>query len=98
MNILENIAFNTDKPSVVQVKNSDKIKYFAVGLGNGAVLKKHSTAVPTTVTVLKGEINIIFSDREYTLKEFDIFDIPVDEVHEVVGILASNLFTVTKEL
>ncbi len=98
MNILENIVFDTDKPSVVQIKNSEKIKYFAVGLGIGAVLKKHSTAVPTTVTVLKGEINIVFSDREFTLKEFDVFDIPVDEVHEVVGILARNLFTVTKEL
>ena len=98
MNILENIEFNTEKPNVVQIKNTAKMKYFAVGLGIGAVLKKHTTAIPATVTVLKGEINMIFSDREYILREFDVFEIPVDEVHEVVGILASNLFTVTKEL
>ena len=98
MNIVENIEFNTEKPSVVQLKNSEKIKYFAVALGKDAVLKKHSTAVPTTVTVLKGEINIIFSDQEFLLKEFDIFEITVDEIHEVIGIEGENLFTVTKEL
>ena len=98
MNILENIEFRTDKPTVFHLKKSDKIKYFAVALGVGAVLKKHTTDFPATLVVLKGEVNIVFEDREFILKELDVFNIPVNEVHEVTGILASNLFTVTQEL
>lgn len=98
MNILENLEFATDKANVVHLKKSDHLKYFAVALGNGAVLKKHTTSVPATVVVLKGEINIVFPDREFILREFDVFDIPVNEVHEVHGVLASNLFTVAQAL
>lgn len=98
MNIYESIEFAHDKANVAHIKKSDKIKYFAVALGGGAVLKKHKTPVPATLFVVKGEINFVFSDREYVLREGDVFEIPVDEVHEVVGILAQNLFTVTQEL
>lgn len=98
MNILENLEFSTDKANVHYVKKSDKIKHFAVALGQGAVLKKHTTPVPATLVVLKGEINFVFTDREFVLREFDTFEIPVDEVHEVVGVLDQNLFLVTQEL
>lgn len=98
MNILEKITFSTDKPSVVHLIKSDQIKYFAVALGNGAVLKKHSTPVPATLVVMKGEINFVFADREFVLREYDTFHIPVDEVHEVVGVLDQNLFLVTQRI
>lgn len=98
MNILENVEFCSDKANVVHIRKSDKIKYFAVALGNGAVLKKHSTQVPATLVVLKGEINFVFEDREFLLRETDTFEIPVNEVHEVVGVLQQNLFTVIQEL
>lgn len=98
MNILENISFSTDKANVYHISKSDKIKSFAVGLGAGGVLKKHSTHFPATLIVLKGEINVVFEDREFVLREFDTFKIPVDEVHEVVGVLDQNLFLLTLEL
>lgn len=98
MNILENIEFSTDKANVFSIKKNEKVKYFAVALGQNSVLKRHKSAVPATVVVLKGEINFVFSNREYVLKETDVFEIPVDEEHEVVGILSQNLFTVIQEL
>lgn len=98
MNILDQIQFDTDKANVAIIKKNDGIKYFAVALGAGAVLKKHTTPVPATLLVLKGEINFVFSDREFILKEGDAFEIPVGEEHEVVGVLAQNLFTVIQEL
>ena len=98
MNILENLGFSTDKANVHHLKKSDKIKYFAVALGQGAVLKKHTTPVPATLVVLKGEINFVFDDREFVLREYDTFEIPVGEVHQVVGVLEQNLFLVTQEL
>lgn len=98
MNILEQIQFDTDKANMTIIKKNDRVKYFAVALGSGAVLKKHKTAVPATLLVLKGEINFVFSDREYIFKEGDVFEIPVDEEHEVIGVLDQNLFTVLQEL
>ncbi len=98
MNILENVKFDTDKANVAVVTMSEAIKSFAVALGLGAVLKKHATPVPATLVVLKGQINFVFADREFVLKEYDTFHIPVNEVHEVVGILDQNLFLVTQEL
>jgi hypothetical protein len=53
MNILENIEFSTEKANVFHLRKNDKIKYFAVALGKDAVLKKHTTAFPATLLVLK---------------------------------------------
>lgn len=98
MNILENIQFSNDKANVAQIKNSAKIKQFAVALGAGAILKKHMTKVPATLVVLKGEINFVMKDEELLLKTFDTFEIPVNVEHEVFGVLGENLFLVTQEL
>lgn len=98
MSELNNIVFDTDKANVSIIKKNDRVKYFAVALGRGAVLKKHKTAVPATLLVLKGEINFVLSDREYVLKQFESFEIPVEEEHEVVGIMDQNLFSVLQEL
>ena len=97
-NIVENIEFSTEKPSVYHLKKSDKIKYFAVALGKDAVLKKHTAGVPSTLVVLEGEIRFIMESEEIALKQFDVFDIPVNIEHEVMGVSGKNLFTVTQEL
>lgn len=97
-NILDNLEFSSDKANVFNIRKTEKVKYFAVALGLNAVLKKHKTSSPATLVVLKGEINFVFSDREYLLKQFDTFEIPVDEEHEVVGVLEQNLFTVNQEI
>lgn len=98
MNILEDITFSGEKPSVFSIKKTDKIKYIAVALGKGAVLKKHTASVPTTLLVLKGEINFIIEGKTIHLNSFDIYEIPVNVEHEVVGVSEENLFSLTQEL
>ncbi len=98
MNILDNIQFLMDKPNILPIVKTEKVKYFAVALGENVVLKKHKTPVPTTLTVLKGEVLFSFSDRELTLKTFDTFEIPIEEEHEVTGLQGENLFTLIQEL
>jgi len=48
--------------------------------------------------VLKGEINFVIGGQITALKQFDVFEIPVNVEHEVVGLAGENLFTVTQEL
>ncbi len=98
MNILQYTDFLTDKPSVFQIKKTEKSQQFAVALGESALLKKHTTSVPATLLVLKGEIKFTLPNEELILKELDVFEIPVDVEHEVLGILEENLFLITKEL
>lgn len=98
MNILDQIEFSTEKANVFHLKKSEKIKYFAVALGQDALLKKHTAPVPSTLVVLKGEINFLIQGETIHLKEFDVYDIPVNVEHEVRGVSAENLFTVTQEL
>ncbi|WHF50645.1 cupin domain-containing protein [Chryseobacterium gotjawalense] len=97
-NIIENIEFSTEKANVFPIKKSDDIKYFAVALGKGAVLKKHIAPVPATLVVLKGEINFLIENEEIKLKQFDVYEIPVNVEHEVVGLTEENLFSVAQEL
>ena len=98
MNILDHISFTTEKANVFNLRKTDKLKYFAVALGKGAVLKKHTALVPSTLLVLNGEINFVIDGQIINLKQFDVFEIPVNIEHEVVGISDENLFTVTQEL
>lgn len=98
MNILQYTDFLSDKPSVFQIKKTEKSQQFAVALGKNTLLKKHTTSVPATLLVLKGEIKFTLPDDELLLKELDVFEIPIDVEHEVMGVLDENLFLITKEL
>ena len=98
MNIVENITFSTEKANVFSIKKSDKIKYFAVALGKGAILKKHTAPVPATLVVLKGEINFMIQGETINMKQFDVYEIPVNVEHEVSGVSDENLFSVNQEL
>ncbi|MBF8457583.1 hypothetical protein IV494_10375 [Kaistella sp. G5-32] len=98
MNIVENITFSTEKANVFSIKKSDKIKYFAVALGKDAMLKKHTAPVPATLVVLKGEINFLIQGETINMKQFDVYEIPVNVEHEVVGVSEENLFSVAQEL
>lgn len=98
MNILQQIKFSNEKPNVAVIKKNDSISYFAVALGEGAVLKKHTTAFPATLVVAKGKINFKIKGEEILLNEFDVFEIPINVEHEVVGIQENNLFLITQQL
>jgi quercetin dioxygenase-like cupin family protein len=97
-NIEENIEYSTEKANVFSIKKTDKLKYFAVALGKGGILKKHIAPVPSTLVLLKGEVNFVIQNEKIHLKQFDIYEIPVNVEHEVVGLLEENLFSVSQEL
>lgn len=98
MNILDKIEFSSEKANVCPIRKSEKLKYFAVALGKGGVLKKHTAPVPATLVVLKGEINFVIQGETINMKQFDIYEIPVNVEHEVIGVSDENLFSVAQEL
>lgn len=97
MNILENLAFGSERPSVCPIQRDDKTNYFAIGLLKDQLLKKHTANVPSLLTVLEGEIEFSINGRVFTLKKFDTYDIPVLVEHEVKGLSEKNIFTIIQE-
>lgn len=98
MNILEQLQFNAEKPSVAIIKKNDHIKYFAVGLGKNTLMKKHITAVPATLVMVKGEVEFHINGETLHLKVGDTYEIPVNVEHEVIGVTNENVFLITQEL
>ena len=95
-NLLSKLTFSTEKPSTYFVKDGQDVRQIAIALGEGAVLKKHTTDVPATLIVTKGEVRFLIEEEEIILKELDTYQIPVDIPHEVIGVGIENIFIVTK--
>lgn len=96
-NIVEKISFTPEKPAVHIIRKTDSINYIAIGLLMDQILPEHKTGVPTILTVLKGGIEFVIGDQEILLYQFDTFQIPVNQVHEVRGLEEQNVFTLTME-
>lgn len=98
MNLFKDLELNTEKPAVLIIKKTEKSQMMAIGLGKGAILKKHKTGVSTNLVVVKGSIDFMINGETLILQAGDVYEIPVDVEHEVVGLEQENIFIVTKEL
>lgn len=96
-NIASNIEWHEERPAIFKIHHTDKINFFAVGLLKSQLLKKHSTKVPTLLTVLKGSIEFYINDDKLILNQFDTYQIPVTIEHEVLGLEEENIFTLMQE-
>ena len=67
MNILENLAFGNERPSVCPIQRTDKINYFAIGLLHNQILKKHTANVPS-LRFSKVNLNFLSMERLCTSK------------------------------
>ena len=97
MNIAKEIKFTADKPFVLSVRKTEKLNIMAVGLLKGQVLTKHKTQLPTTLIVLRGTILFRVNVEEIRLAAFDVYQIPIDIDHEVIGVDEENIFLLTRE-
>lgn len=95
MNINEMVQFSDQKPAVVQVKNTDSTQVIAIGLTKEQVLKKHITAVPALLVLLKGRISFEMEEKKTVIETMHTFDIPAGVPHEVTG-LEESIFLVIK--
>lgn len=96
MNIFQDLVFNEEKPSVLTIRNTDRINVIAIGLRAGQVLKKHVTPFPALLVVLKGRISFDMEGVQTEVPLSGTFDIPANVQHEVTA-LEESIFMVTKE-
>ncbi|UXP31632.1 hypothetical protein N6H18_14885 [Reichenbachiella agarivorans] len=86
-----------DKPVVKVLHKTDKTKIVGVGLKKGVMLAEHLTKVPTKMIVIEGQIQYSQKGEETILSKLDEWDIPVEVLHEVLG-LENSLFVLMMEL
>lgn len=97
MNIVSQLPFNPEKPAVLNLRKSPYTQIIAVGLLQNQTLAKHTTAVPTLLTVLQGKIRFTIEDKTMILNTLDVYPIPENIPHEVLGLEAQNIFMLVKE-
>lgn len=96
MNIFESLQLSDEKPSVLRIRDNEKINVIAIGLKKDQVLKKHVTPFPALLVVLKGRISFDMEGSKTEIPTSGTFDIPANVPHEVTG-LEESIFMVTKE-
>lgn len=96
MNITKDLILDLTKPSVLSLVKREYSQVFAVGLLKDQVLAKHKTTLPAVLLVLEGAVTFKMKDEVLLLNKFDVFHIPVDVEHEVIGIEDRNSFVVIK--
>ena len=98
VNLADELTFRNDRQTTYFVKDGKSIRQVAVTLGEGAILKKHTTDVPATLIMVKGEVRFLINGEEIILKDLDTYQIPVEVEHEVIGVQKENIFIITKQL
>ena len=97
MNIFEKTDFAGDKPPVLSIKKTDKVNIFTVGLPEKLVLAEYITTIPATFVLLRGKVDFNISGETVVLRDGDVYEIPVNVEHEVVGRDIENVFLIVKE-
>ena len=96
VNLSDKLTFKTDKQTTYFVKDGKNVRQVAIALGEGGVLKKHTTSIPATLIMVKGTVRFLINGEEIVLRDLDTYQIPVDVEHEVIGVEKENVFIVTK--
>ena len=96
VNLADKLTFRNDKQTTYFVKDGKNVRQVAIALGEGGVLKKHTTSIPATFIMVKGTVRFLINGEEIVLKDLDTYQIPVDVEHEVIGVEKENVFIVTK--
>ena len=96
MDIVESLPLNEGKPSTLVLSNSDRQQTIAIGLMKGQVLKKHISATPAMIVVLKGLILFEMEGNKREIKELNTLNIPASVPHEVTG-LEESIFLLIKD-
>jgi len=77
---------NTDKPITALLTSGTSSKLIAIGLAKGIFLKEHKAPGHTKMIVLKGKLEYLSEGNSKIFSEYDEYQIPLKEVHSVLGL------------
>ncbi len=83
MNDIKEIILTSTKPVTKLIQKGKNFKVTSIGLNKGVTLKEHKAPGRTKLYVAQGKIEYRTSDYSTVFTEFDEYDIPLEELHEV---------------
>ncbi len=73
----------SNHPVAKPIHKGDNFKVLAIGFKSGMKLKDHQAILPSTLTVISGNVVFRQQGKETELQKFDEIDIPVNITHSV---------------
>ena len=102
-NILSNCTYNDDKVSISVLMETETTKEIRILFKTGQIMKKHQTAFPITVAMIKGELDFGVNDAILNLAEGDLITLEGGVPHDlkaktdcIVRLTLSKLDTVDR--
>jgi len=82
-NILQDIVYNENKVAISILFETDFTKEIRIVFKEGQKMKKHQTAYPITVALVKGSLDFGVEDEIYNLKVGDIIALEGGVPHDL---------------
>ncbi|NNE66559.1 MAG: cupin domain-containing protein [Pyrinomonadaceae bacterium] len=95
-NIKQRLNFSNERPAIISIITSKKLNFKAVGLKKGQIMPKHKAGLKSLIIILEGKIEMTMDGRKIELDELDVYEIPANVEHEILGIKQS-IFSLTQE-
>lgn len=80
---LENVNFNTTKPAVSLLLETDFSKEIRIVFKKGQIMKDHKAPFSIVVQVVKGQIDFGVEDRVHQLNEGDLISLKANVPHNL---------------
>ncbi len=83
--ILENLEFNENKVAISVLFETETTKEIRILFKKGQLMKKHQTAFPITVQIVKGLLDFGVNNQVLALTEGDIIALEGDVPHDLTA-------------
>jgi len=83
--LLENINYNTTKPAISVLFETETSKEIRVLLKNGQLMKEHKTKFPITVEIFEGAIDFGVNGTVYNLVKGDLVSLNANVPHDLIA-------------
>jgi len=95
--LLTNLSFDTQKPVISVLLETDNTKEIRIAMSVGNLMKKHQTPFPIVIEIFEGEIEFGVNDEILTLVKGDVVSLSGAIPHDLKAIKESIIrLTLTK--